>query len=147
MNPAHKLLNQIWNEKNLVKADDSTDEIVRKHKLFKAITEAIDTHQLERGRDFGGTEEDSIYNDLSECEEILFERAVMRHNRDAVQYIMDGNVNGLFWIEQQLSKAKAVYQALKEEIEYPPLEVIKTLELLKEIVPQDYPDSDEHEGE
>lgn len=72
MSKASKLINQIWNEKNLVHSTDSTDEIVRKHKLFKEITDAISNDELQRGRDYGGTEErvqeaDKAFMEITRC--------------------------------------------------------------------------------
>lgn len=145
MSKASKLINQIWDEKNLVRSDDSTSEIIRKHKLFKEITDAISNDELQRGRDYGGTEEDSIYNDLNECEEILYERALMRHDREAMDYIQDNHVNGTWWMSQALSTAKAAYRAL---VAYTldrsaDTEIDNAIELLKSISPDEYPVSED----
>lgn len=144
MNKASKLLNEIWNPANLVNSDDSTEEIIRKHKLFKEITDAISNDELQRGRDYGGTEEDSIYNDLTECEEILYERALMRHDRDAMDYISDNKVDGVFWMSQALSTAKAAYLLLVDAKSSEFEETIhKARELLKSIAPDEYPVSED----
>lgn len=141
MSKASKLINQIWNEKNLVHSTDSTDEIVRKHKLFKEITDAISNDELQRGRDYGGTEEDSIYNDLNECEELLYERALMRHDRDAMDYIQDNHVNGTWWMIQKLSKVRDAYEALENS------KIEQAKGILFSILPEPYPVSEDDNDE
>ena len=133
--------NRLWQDANLVHGDDSTKELIRKHSLYKAEMKKISDGAIKRGEDYHGGYDDSIANDLTEIEATLYERAIMHHDRDAMFYIMDNPVDGSFWISGQLSIAKAVYNALKEEIEYPTLEVIKALELLKSICPDEYPTS------
>lgn len=137
MSKASKLINQIWDEKNLVRSDDSTSEIIRKHKLFKEITDAISNDELQRGRDYGGTEEDSIYNDLNECEELLYERALMRHDRDAMDYIQDNHVNGTWWMIQKLSKVRDAYEALENS------KTEQAKGILFSILPEPYPVSED----
>jgi hypothetical protein len=129
-NKAQQLLNKAYNTS--VSSADSTSELIRKHKLFHDLDEAISNDELQRGRDFGGTEEDSFANDLTECEELLYERAVLRHDTEAGNYIMDNGVNGLWWITQQLNQAKEALEQLragnKEAAE----------QILQSISPDDY---------
>lgn len=147
MSNASKLLNAIWDEKNLVRQDDSTPEIVRKHKLFKAITDAISNDELQRGRDYGGTEEDSIYNGLSECAEILFERSIMKHDSAARDYLGEVNaVDCTWWIVQQLSKAEKAYELLQNVKSSEYEETIRAVKaLLKSLVPDEYPSHEDNE--
>lgn len=141
-------INAIWQEKNLVRQDDSTSEVIRKHRLFKGISDKISQGVYQRGRDFGGTEEDSIYNDENECCEILYHRAVMKHDREATVYILDNEISGLWWMQQQLSIARAVLDMLESFV---PNEAAMALEpiiqKLKTIVPDPYPVSDDSEDE
>lgn len=141
MSKASKLLNEIWNPANLVNSTDSTSEIVRKHKLFSEIIEAISNDELQRGRDYGGTEEDSIYNDLNECEEILYERALMRHDREAMDYIQDNHVNGTWWMIQKLSKVRDAYEALENS------KIEQAKGILFAILPEPYPTSEDDNDE
>jgi hypothetical protein len=135
------LLNAIWQEKNLVHADDSTSEIIRKHRLFSAITEAISKDELQRGRDFGGGEEDSVYNDLTETEEMLYERALLRHDREAMAHISDNKVDGTFWMSQALNVVEAAYEALLayKTFSDKEAELEKAIQLLLTIKPDAYP--------
>lgn len=151
MSKVNQLINAVWDESNLVHSTDSTSEVVRKHKLFSEITFAISKGELQRGRDFGGTEEDSIYNDLNECDEMLCERAIMRHDREASRYIMEANkVEMMFWLEQQLSVVRAAYNALVEfEQDRTADELLDNArKLLKPLLPEPYPtNEDDSENE
>lgn len=146
MSKASQLIDQIWDAKNLVNATDSTSEIARKHKLFSAITEAISKDKLQRGRDFGGTEEDSIYNDLNECEEILYERAILHHDRKAMDYIQDNHVNGVWWMTQKLAVARTVLEELESLVpNQAAMALDPMIQKLKTIVPDDYPENEDSE--
>lgn len=141
--------NRLWDESNLVHGDDSTQELIRKHAIYKAEMKKISSGAIRRGEDYGGGYDDSIANDLTEIEAALYERAIMKHDRDAHFYIMDNPVDGSFWIQQQLSIARAVLDELESFV---PNEAAMALEpiiqKLKTIVPEPYPvsdDSDEDE--
>lgn len=141
--------NRLWNENNLVHGSDSTQELIRKHAIYKAEMKKISDGTIRRGEDYGGGYDDSIANDLTEIEATLYERAIMKHDRDAMFYIMDNPVDGSFWIAGQLSIAKAAYQSL---ITYTldrgdHLSLDKAIELLHSILPEPYPVSDDSEDE
>lgn len=143
---ADRLLNAIWQEENLVHADDSTVEIIRKHKLFREITEAISKDELQRGRDFGGTEEDSIYNDLSELEEMLFERSIMKHNREARDYLNEVNpIDCEWWIAQKLAVVREAHEALTKYGTNFDESFQKAKALLKSLLPDEYPKQEDSE--
>lgn len=138
----------IWDERNTPQASDSTSEVIRKHKIFKAAWDKVLKGQ--RGKDYWGGVDDSIANDLTECDEMLCERAIMRHDREASNYIMDANqVEMMWWIQQKLSKAKEAYALL---VEYEADRTADTLldkarELLKPICPDDYPVNEDGDNE
>lgn len=141
--------NRLWDEKNLVHGTDSTPELIRKHAIYKAEMKKISDGAIRRGEDYGGGYDDSIANDLTEIEATLYERAIMKHDRDAHFYIMDNPVDSSFWIAGQLSRARKAYDVL---MEYELDRTADTLldearELLHSILPEPYPVSDDSEDD
>ena len=140
--------NAIWDAKNTPQASDGTAELIRKHKIFKAQWDKIVSGKVQRGQDYWGGVDDSIANDLTECDELLCERAIMQHDRDAGNYIMEANqVEIMWWIQQKLATVKEAVEALESFV---PNEAAMLLEpivqKLKSILPSPYPTSgDENE--
>ncbi len=100
------------NNGNFPKSSDTTEELIRKHKIYKREWDRIVNHQIKRGRDYWGGYDDSIANDLSEVEELLYQRAYIDVDYDARAYIYDNGVPGTMWVPKALDKASDALDAL-----------------------------------
>lgn len=117
-------------DSNFPSDQDTTTELIRKHAIYKAELRRITSEEIVRSEDYWGGYDDVIANDVTAIEDMLYTRAVMHHDLDAIRYIYDaGGVSGVFSVERWLGVMMEAVDALKAG------DTTRALELLTPITP------------
>lgn len=85
---------ELMNPKNFPDEYDTTEELIRKHKLYAAEWERILNGEIERSKDYWGGYDDSVANDMSELVEMLYDRACLKRDAKAGSYIYNAGIPG-----------------------------------------------------
>ena len=111
------------NPHNFPKQDDTTHEVIRKHKIYKAETNRMESGEIQRGRDYWSGYDDSIYNDLSELEDMLYHRAFIQADLDAMDYLLEVPTN----TSLLMNWMTAIYEAVAALNEHDPKTALEQL--------------------
>lgn len=95
---------RLMDEENFPSFADTTDELIRKHAIFRAEFDRICSRDLIRGADYWGGYDDTVANDLSSIEEWLHVRALRGKDKKALLYLSQLDRSGtISTLEQWLS--------------------------------------------
>lgn len=122
--------NQTMDEKNFPNESDTTAELIRKHKIYKSEWDRIIGDDIKRGEDYWGGYDDSIANDMTEIEDWLWKRAIMRHDAEAGTYINEHF--GTYAVSNWINIATEALTELQSG------NIAKAIMLLKNIKRDDY---------
>lgn len=117
---------------NLPKPDDTTADLIRKHKIYSREWQRILNKEIERGKDYWGGYDDTVANGMAVIEEMLYIRAFLNNDDAAEHYIFDTGIADIMSIRKWLRVASDALDALNAS------DIEKAKYLLTSIRPKPY---------